>query len=133
MLCYRDSSFPGVLIHWIHTISKSLTSTALANFVELRCLFIVDVIALAGALGELATSIPEARSALWSALQLASIDLPARCLNAAKETAAKQKVSLEPRHSAGTMAAGWSNKPFEVGGDVLTDAEDLRKEDKSYQ
>lgn len=66
------------------------------------CAF-VDVAALAGALMDLAISTRRARTALWCALQLASIDLPPQCLRQAtfvtrhsdQETGFKSKAEID--------------------------------------
>jgi len=43
-----------------------------------------DVLALAGALGELTSAMRHARTMLWCSLQLGTCDLPTECIDAAK-------------------------------------------------
>ena len=89
--------------------------------------------ALARALGELSARIRRARTALWCALQLASVDLPARCVRAAEAEAGRRVVGLVstacPSARGGVGGAAWCNEYSDAGGEVLTDTEDVREDD----
>jgi hypothetical protein len=75
--------------------------------------------------------IRQARTALWGALQLASNDLPARCVRAAESESRRHiGLSLHSHLSArGTVAGGWPNDNLDMGGEVLTDTEDMPEEE----
>jgi hypothetical protein len=87
-----------------------------------------DVLALAGSLGDLGTSIRQVRTILWCALQMTSADLPAPCFRAALRNAkCRQLVSAAP-HGTGsaklTASMGTVGGGPENYGDGFSDAED---------
>ena len=76
---------------------------------------LIDVLALASSLQELSVKTREARNALWSGLQLCSVDMPKRCMILASRMAALNV---------------WSNKVENTYFSVLDNSDSENDEDE---
>ena len=92
-----------------------------------------DVLALANALCLLGTCLRSVRTALWCALQLTCVDLPAQCIRLAQQTAARHLVLTMHlgRGKSHTITGGSATELWEHGDDLLSDGDEIPEEDET--
>jgi len=89
-----------------------------------------DVLALASALCNLGACLRTVRTALWCALQLTCVDLPAACISLAQQTAHRRLLLMSHHIRGKTHAVGSTAESWDYGDDILSDGDEIPEEDE---
>ena len=112
-------------------MSASACALSVPGCCYMMLLCIADVLALASALCMLGAGLRAVRTALWCALQLTCADLPASCVQLARQTAASRHLVLTMHHGRARSHAAAATELWEHGDDVFSDGDEIPEEDET--